>query len=110
MKHMTLAAEKLTLPRLLAAAARDQAVFLTVDGAIRFVLMPADDGDQEVCALRSNAKFMAYLEDCIERAKTEKTYSLEEIKARYGFRGKTRMPKDANGRRGSRRPPKKTAG
>jgi predicted dienelactone hydrolase len=105
MKYTTLAAEKLTVPRLLAAAARDKAVFLTVADNVRFVLLPADEGDQEVCALRNNAEFMAYLEGCIERGKTGKTYTLEQVKAELGMNKKPRNP--ANSQR--RRPPRTRA-
>jgi hypothetical protein len=108
MKHTTLAAERLTLRRLLANAARDRAVFLTLRSRVRFVLLPADDGDQEVCALGNNSKFMAYLEDCIERARTGKTKTLAAIRAKYGPDNKTRGPASAS-RHGSRSKARRTA-
>jgi hypothetical protein len=39
--------------------------------------------DQQVVALRSNADFMAYLDECKLRARREPTQSLEEIKKLY---------------------------
>ena len=41
------------------------------------------EDDQEVIALRSNADFMAYLDECKLRARREPTKSLEEIKRLY---------------------------
>ena len=43
---------------------------------------PTED-DQEVLALRSNADFIAYLDECKLRARREPTKSLEEIKKLY---------------------------
>src|SRR5437016_879173 len=85
MKLRTLAIEDLTLERLLSEKARTDALFLTRRGKVRYVLLRADDGDQEVCALRNNPDFMAYLEECIERAKKGPTYSIEEIRAHFGI-------------------------
>lgn len=47
MKRATSPVEGLSTCRLLDEAARTEAVFLTKNGAVRYVLMPADDGDQE---------------------------------------------------------------
>jgi hypothetical protein len=43
---------------------------------------PTED-DQEVLALRSNADFMAYLDECKLRARREPSKSLEEVKRLY---------------------------
>ena len=39
------------------------------------------EDDQEIFAPRSNADFMAYLDECKLRARREPTKSLEEIKS-----------------------------
>lgn len=84
MKTIVRAVEKLTLKRLLDDAAGFDVVFLTEGGQVRFALMPADEDDQEVCALKSNAQFMAYLTDCEERAKHGPRRSLKEMQETYG--------------------------
>ena len=81
MKLATLATEKLTVPRLLATAARDKAVFLTVRDNVRYVLLPADDGDQEVCALQNNAEFMALLR---QLSQNDAVISLEDLRQELG--------------------------
>src|SRR5438876_7745676 len=101
MKQAILALEGLNIERLLSAAARTDALFLTRKGKVRHVLMPADDGDQEVCALRNNAEFMAYLEECVERAKKGPTYTLEQIEAHFGL-AKPKRESAPAGRNGAR--------
>src|SRR6266566_2963995 len=100
MKYLTLAAEDLTLPRLLTEAKRYRAVFLKVGKHVRYVLTPADDGDEEVCALQNSAKFMAYLEECAKRAKMGRTRTLAEIRAKYGVENKI----NGGARRNARKP------
>jgi uncharacterized protein (UPF0254 family) len=68
---------------MLREAAEGDVVFLTTDGLARFALVAVDEGDQEVIALRSNADFMAYLDECKLRARRGPTKSLEEIKKKY---------------------------
>jgi hypothetical protein len=92
MKHRTLAIEDLTWERLLEQAARTGAIFLSRKGKIRYVLMHADDGDQEVCALRNNPEFMAYLEECTERAIKGPKHSLEEVRSHFGLDKKPAVP------------------
>jgi antitoxin (DNA-binding transcriptional repressor) of toxin-antitoxin stability system len=72
--------EGLTLERLLNEAARGEVVFLTRDGQIRFALVPADEGDDEVCATRANGDLMAYLAECGERAKQRPRKSLQQMR------------------------------
>jgi len=83
MRHTTLPLEGMSLKRLLAAAKGRKAVFLTRNRKVRFVLMPADDGDQEVYALENSPKFLAYMKDAMERAKTGKRSSLAEVRAMF---------------------------
>jgi len=111
MKHRTLPLEKLTLERLLKTAARTTAVFLSRKGRVRFVLLRADDGDQEVYALRNNPKFMAYPDECIERAKLGPTYTHDEVLAHFGLDKKpaAAISRDRNGSTGPRAKPRRTA-
>ena len=43
-----------------------------------------NDGDQEVLALRSNADFLAYLDACKSRARTQPRMTLAEIREHFG--------------------------
>jgi antitoxin (DNA-binding transcriptional repressor) of toxin-antitoxin stability system len=80
LKTISIDSPQFTLEGMLREAAEGEIVFLTTDGLPRFALVAVDEGDQEVLALRSNADFMAYLDECKLRAMQEPTKSLEEIK------------------------------
>ncbi len=81
MKSISFDSKSVTVEQLLEEAARGEVVFLTADGETRFAIVPADDGDREVAALRSNAEFMAYLTDAEARARTRPRKTIEEIRA-----------------------------
>ncbi len=53
----------------------------------RDALVPVDESDQEVLALRSNSDFMAYLDESKLRARKGPTKSLEEIKKLFSTEG-----------------------
>src|SRR5437879_2832896 len=76
MKTATLSIEGLNLDRLLQEADVQDVVFLRTNGEVKFALMHADEGDQEVYALKSNPEFMAYLTECHQRADSEPRFSL----------------------------------
>ena len=59
-----------TLQTLLPKSTEEEAVFLTVEGEVRFVVLPADEGDQEALAMRGNRRIMEFLDRCGERART----------------------------------------
>jgi hypothetical protein len=59
----------------------DEVVYLTREGRTRFVVVPLDEGDEEVLAMQKNAKLMAYLAQCVERAHQRPTKTLAQIKA-----------------------------
>lgn len=65
-------------------------VYLTKKGRKKFVVVPLDDMDEEVLAIRKNAQLMAYIDKCSERARKGPTKSLAEIKAKYGIKDKSR--------------------
>ncbi len=83
MKTTTLPIEGLNLDKLLHEAGTQDVVFLRTNGEVRYALMHADEGDQEVCALKSNPEFMAYLTDCHQRAEKEPRFSLEQLREMY---------------------------
>ena len=92
MKSTTLPIEGLNLDRLLQEAGTQDVVFLRTDGEIRFALIRADEGDQEVLALKSNAEFMAYLTDCKKRSNIQSRVALQQVREKYGL-----PPSDSNG-------------
>ena len=68
----------------------EEVVYLTRGGRKKFVLVPLDEMDEEVLAIRKNARLMAYIDECSERAHKGPTKSLAEIKAKYGIKGKAK--------------------
>ena len=84
MKTISLDSKSLPLEKLLSEAAQGEVVFLTTQGQTRFALVSADEGDQEVCALKSNPEFLAYLTGAEERARTRPRKTLQEIRELYG--------------------------
>jgi hypothetical protein len=82
-RTLSLDSPQINLEGVLREAAEGDVVFLTTGGQTRFAVVAVDEGDAEVLALRSNAKFMAYLDECKRRARQEPTKSLEEIKKLY---------------------------
>lgn len=87
MKTVSLDSPQFALQDALRDAAAGQVVFLTEGGLPRFALVAVDDGDQEVLALRSNAEFLAYLDEAKLRARRDPTKSLEEIKRLFSHKG-----------------------
>jgi hypothetical protein len=63
----------------------DEVVYLTRSGRPRYVLVPLDEGDEEVLAIQGNAKLMAYIADCVQRGRKGTTKSLAQIKAEIGL-------------------------
>ncbi len=59
----------------------DEIVYLTREGRTRFVVVPLDEGDAEVLAVQKNARLMAYIAECVERAHKGPTKTLAQIKA-----------------------------
>jgi PHD/YefM family antitoxin component YafN of YafNO toxin-antitoxin module len=75
-------------------------IYLTKKGRKKFVVVPLDEMDEEVLAMRKNAALMAHIDKLFERARKGPTKSLEEIKAKFGIKdkakggGKRRIRKD----------------
>ena len=75
-------------------------VYLTKKGRKRFVVVPLDEMDEEILAMRKNAALMAHIDRLFERARKGPWKSLEEIKAKYGIKDKV---KTAGKRRNAKR-------
>jgi hypothetical protein len=106
MKTVPVESKGLTLEKLLPEIGDEGAVFLTVGGEVRFVVMSADEGDQEVLAMRGNKKLMAFLDRCGERARTSPRKSLQDLRAEEATR--RRRTRSARAKeKNPRRPPGK---
>ena len=80
MKSATLDSSQMTVSELLGAAEQNDVVFIQSNGQTRFAIVPADDSDEELLALRSNAEFMSYLADAERRAATGPRKTLQQIR------------------------------
>jgi hypothetical protein len=69
MKSVPVESTGQTLRTLLPKMSKEEAVFLTVEGEVRFVVLPADEGDQEVLAMRGTRRLMEFLDRCGRRAR-----------------------------------------
>jgi PHD/YefM family antitoxin component YafN of YafNO toxin-antitoxin module len=65
----------------------DELVYLTREGRAKFVLVPLDEGDEEVLAIQKNERLMAHIAECVARAKRGPTKSLAQIKEEFGLDG-----------------------
>jgi len=62
----------------------EELVYLARGGRTRFVVVPLDEGDEEALAVRKDEKLMAYIGQCVERARKGPTKTLARIKAELG--------------------------
>jgi hypothetical protein len=83
-KSATLDSSQMTVSELLGAAEQNDVVFIQSNGQTRFAVVPADDSDEEVLALRSNAEFMSYLADAERRAAAGPRKTLQQIRESLG--------------------------
>lgn len=75
---------RVTLAELVGTAEQNDVVFIQSNGHTRFAVIPADDADEEVLALRSNAEFMAYLADAERRAAAGPRKTLKQLRESLG--------------------------
>ena len=80
MKSATLDSSQMTVSELLGAAEQNDVVFIQSNGQTRFAIVPADDSDEEILALRSNAEFMSYLADAERRAAAGPRKTLQQMR------------------------------
>jgi hypothetical protein len=64
-------------------------VYLTREGRTRFVVVPLDEGDEEVLAIQKNARLMAHIAECVARAHKGPTKTLAQIKAELDLNNET---------------------
>ena len=85
MKTIAIETENRLLIELLPEGDSEEVVYLTRGGRAKFVLIPLDEGDEEVLAMQKNAQLMAYLAECLERARKGPTKSLAQLKSELGL-------------------------
>ena len=81
MKTIAIETESRPLAEWLPEEDSDQVVYLTRQGRTRFIVVPLDEGDEEVLAVQKNARLMAYIAGCVQRAYQGPTRTLAQIKA-----------------------------
>jgi hypothetical protein len=80
-KTIEIETETRPLAELLPAEDNEEVIYLTRGGRARFVLVPLDEGDEEVLAVRKNEKLMAHIGELVERARKGTTKSLRQLRA-----------------------------
>ena len=98
MKTLSIEHGMRALTKLLSQENGKSVVYLTRKGRPKFALVPLDEGDQEVLAMRENKKLMAYLDECSQRALQEPRKTLAEIKAQFGIKTAEKKRKRSNRR------------
>jgi hypothetical protein len=85
MKSIAVETETRPLAEWLPKEDSDEIVYLTREGRARYVLVPLDEGDEEILAMQKNAKLMAYIAECAERGRKGPTKSLAQLKSEMGL-------------------------
>lgn len=90
MKHIAIETEQRPVAEWLPKGNGDDIICLTRKGRPQFVVVPWDDGDEEVLAIRQNEQLMAHIDQSVKRARRGPTKSLEEIKKHFALGDKKR--------------------
>jgi hypothetical protein len=85
MKTIAIETENRPLVEWLPKADSEEVVYLTRNGRAEYVLVPLDEGDEEVLAIQKNPRLMAFLAECVERARKGPSKSLAQIKSELGI-------------------------
>jgi hypothetical protein len=92
MKTIAIETETRPLGEWLPREDSDEAIYLTREGRPRYVVVPLDEGDEEVLAVQQNAKLMAHIAQCVERARQGPKKSLAQIKSELGLDSDVKAP------------------
>ena len=65
---------------------RREVIYLTKDGQAAFAVVPLDEGDREILAMRKNKKLMAHIEELTRLALEGPRKSLADVKKKYGIK------------------------
>ena len=90
MRTLALESEKRPLGQLLTEENGTEVIYLTRKGKAKYALVPLDEGDREVLAIRRNKRLMAYLDEVEKRAMRGPRKTLDEIEAELGLSPKKR--------------------
>jgi hypothetical protein len=63
-----------------------EVIYLTKNGEAAYAVVPLDEGDREVLAIRKNKKLMARIEELTRLALEGPRKSLADIKKKYGIK------------------------
>ena len=85
MKTLALEKEKRTIAELLSKENGKEVIYLTKKGRATHALVPLDEMDREILAVRSNAELMAYLDACSARARKGPRKSIDQIREELGI-------------------------
>jgi hypothetical protein len=77
--------EQRPLSQLLGEGDNDEVIYLTRQGQKKYALVPFDEMDEEVLAIRRNPELLAYLSECFRRAKTQPGTRLEDVRKELGL-------------------------
>jgi len=102
MKTINIESESRPLTEWLPQEGSEELVYLTRAGRTRYVVVPLDEGDEEVLAIQKNSKLMAHLAECVERASQGPTKTLAQIKVDLGLakKGRADLEKQKKGGKG----------
>lgn len=64
-----------------------EVIYLTKGGQAAFAVVPLDEGDREVLAIRNNKKLMARIEELTRLALEGPRKSLAEVRKKYESKG-----------------------
>jgi hypothetical protein len=85
MKTISIETEARPLSEWLPQEDSEEVIYLTRNGRTRFVVVPLDEGDEEVLAIQKNNQLMAYVADSVQHARKGPTKSLAQIRAEFGL-------------------------
>lgn len=87
MKTIQIESEDRPLAEWLPQEDSGELVYLTRGGRTKYVVVPLDEGDEEVLAIQKNSELMAHIAECVERARKRPTKSLAQMKSELGLDG-----------------------
>jgi len=81
MTSIAIETERRPIAEILPTGGSDDVVYITENGKPKFLIVPFDEGDEEVMLLRQNPAFMEYLDRSIERARNQPCKSIDQIES-----------------------------
>lgn len=84
MKTIEIENEQRPLAEILPSEASEEVIYLTRGGRTRFVVVPFDEGDEEVLTIRKNKMLMDYIAESADRGQKGPTKSLGQLRTELG--------------------------